>query len=592
MPPVLNLYGTDSDLSTVAGDAGMLCEVPRDSQWLKGAEHCYGPEELLGSADEALVVAHSLVGKLIAALSAVKGLPVLTMFEEPLLEQVSYAVQALHLDRWICSQQFSECRFDCYSPWLNRLQEARRLNQSDYRFTGDATLTRSKWMRQGVSQLWRSRNRPADLFRRAAPQVSRYSSASRMRGLAEQAPRGGIWFYSTAYNYTKAGLAYEDYFPAPVRFLVEDPNTGGKCLSERNRSFYPLYAWSRASDIASRLEVRAIAQRIDEEVRAVPLSGDEDRLRSVLLNSDWWDHFLKRRLQFVIFHERVLQRWCEAVQPEMLVVGNAGWERALLQSPQAKDIPSVMLQHGVMHWVYGVADQPVTTFLLRGEFFRRVINPRLRSKSIICNYDQHEEASSESGGERSDVLFITTPYDVPALFHPAELREVLGRVMSVCESCRRRLLIRVHPVENIGFYQRLVNELQRAGKQVEVLYSQGPGVDGALRRCCVAILHFSTMFIDCLRQGIPIISFDWHWFPNKRHYAEEKIFNLASSLADLEELLRKGIAGQLRSRRDGLETFSAPTKPEEVSRVLLDFWHSRVQASDRMGQRSLAHSAD
>ena len=99
MPPVLNLYGTDSDLSTVAGDAGMLCEVPRDSQWLKGAEHCYGPEELLGSADEALVVAHSLVGKLIAALSAVKGLPVLTMFEEPLLEQVSYAVQALHLDR-------------------------------------------------------------------------------------------------------------------------------------------------------------------------------------------------------------------------------------------------------------------------------------------------------------------------------------------------------------------------------------------------------------------------------------------------------------------------------------------------------------
>ena len=594
MPQTLNLYGTDSDLRTISGHAGMLCEFPQDSEWLKSAGHWYGPEEMLGTPDDALSVAHSVVSKLMAALSGAEELPVLSIFQESLLEQVSYAVQAIHLDRWISSQGFSECRFDCYSPWLSRLQRVRSSSGSSYHLIGAVPFTESTWVRRGMGGLWRSRNRPAEVFRRAAPVVSRFASATRIRTLARKAPPGGIWFYSTSYNYTKIGLEYENYFPEPIHFLVEDPTTGGRCLSERRRSFYPLYAWSRASDIPSRLEVRTIAKRIIAAVMSVTLSDDENRLRTVLLNSDWWDHFLRRRLPFLIFHERAVQRWYEAINPEMLVVGNAGWERALLQSRQARNLSSVMLQHGVMHWVYGVADQPVTAFLLRGEFFQRVINQRLRSKSIICNYPQQNWTVDTAAELRRDVLFITTPYDVPALFHSAELREVLRSLLRVCGSCGRRLVIRVHPLEKISYYQKLVQALQQAsGTHAEVVYSQGPGVEHILANSCVAVLYFSTMFLDCLRHGIPIISVNWHWFPNKRYYKEEGIFNFAGNLGHLEELIHKGIASELRSRRDGLEAFMAPTKPEEIRRFLSQLWHSRVKADDEGQPHHLAaHSAD
>jgi hypothetical protein len=237
-----------------------------------------------------------------------------------------------------------------------------------------------------------------------------------------------------------------------------------------------------------------------------------------------------------------------------------------------------MLQHGVMHWVYAVADQPVTTFLLRGKFFQQALNEKLRNKTVICNYPQENRPTIEAAAEsRRDVLFITTPYESAAFFHPAELREILGCLLRVCEHCQRRLVIRVHPVEKLSSYRSLVQELQQtSGSHAEVLYSQGPGVEDVLARSCVAVLYFSTMFLDCLRHGIPIISFDWHWFPNKQHYEQEGIFQFANSLVHLEELIREGVAGLLRSRRDGLEAFMAGTKADEISRLLADLWGSRV----------------
>jgi hypothetical protein len=588
MAQTLHLYGTNSDLSTIRAGAGLLCELPADSAWRRGAENWYGPEDMLGSPDDALLIAHSLVSKLIAALCSIKDLPLLTIFEETLLEQVSQVVQAFHLDHWICSHGFTECQFAGYSPWLGRLQWVRSLSGSSYRLTGDVPFVESTWMRRGVGNVWKSRYRPAEVFRRAAPLISRYASATRLRKLASQAPRGGIWFYSTSYNCTKIGLEYEPHFPEPVHFLIEDSHTGGRCLSERGRGFYPLYAWSRASDIPSRLEVRSIARRMTAAVMSVPLGQDEARLRAVLLKSDWWDHFLRRHLPFLIFHERVVQRWCETVSPEMLVVGNTGWERALLQSPRGRNLCSVMLQHGVMHWVYRVADQPVSKFFLRGEFFQRVVNAKLRSKCVIYNYPERNPKNVDKAAAlRRDVLFITTPYDVPALFHPGELREIIARLLSVCNTRGRRLVIRVHPLERISFYRSVVEELQAASaKRVEVVYSQGPGSEDVLARSCVAVLYFSTMFLDCLRHGIPIISFAWHWFPNKRHYQEEDIFNFAENLSQLEELLRRGIDGQLRSHRDGLEQFLAPTKAEEISDFLTHLWESRIKTDDAVPPRS------
>jgi hypothetical protein len=579
MSKSLHLYTRDSDLTGATGTVGLLCEFAPDSPCLQKLEQHYGPDEILGSVDAALPVAYALVSKLLQSAPIIEGLPVLSVFEELLLEQVSYMVQAFHLDRWICAEGFSTCRFDAYSPWLDRLQQVRSVTGSAYSLLADVPLVQSHRGARALQKLWDSRPAPAEFFRRVMPLWSRRLAAVPMRQQAQDAPRGGIWFYSTAYNYTKIGLQYEPYLPQKLNFLVEDPGTGGKRLGEIGRESHWLYAWSRNSDIPSSAEVRSTGRRITSALAGLPLTAEEDGLRTVLLNSELWHYFLTRGLPFVMFNNRALLRWRQAVVPEMIVVGNAGDERVLLMREGVERVPVVLLQHGIMHWTYAVTDEPVDVFLLRGPFFQRAVNEKLRRKTVVRNFPEPAAIPPQGGVERRGILFITTPYDVPALFHREDLRDILRSLLLVAHGTQRRLVIRVHPNETIPAYEQAVAELrQELGVQAEVAYSQGPGADEVFARSCVAVLHFSTMFLDCLRHGIPIVSFGWHWFPNKQQFQEEGIFHFADDLRGFESLVRQGIDGKLPVRRDGLEEFLAASEPQGLTEFFKQIWDGRRTA--------------
>jgi hypothetical protein len=327
--------------------------------------------------------------------------------------------------------------------------------------------------------------------------------------------------------------------------------------------------------------------QIRAAVSAVPLSETENILRAVFLKTEWWQLFLKRWLAFLSFNSRVLQRWYESVAPEMILVGNAAFERALLLHENVRPVPVVMLQHGIMHWVYGVTDEPVDVFLLRGQFFRRVISDNLRRKTVILNFaeEKPEILPQKTANARDSILFITTPYDVPELFHPADLRDVLRSLVRVSEATGRRLVIRVHPLEKVSFYQQTMAELEHELElHADVSYSQGPGAEEVLARSCVAVLHFSTMFLDCLRHRIPIVAFGWHWIVYKWHFEEAGVFNFASDLKHFERLVGQGVEGELVLRRTRIEEFLEETEPAEISKFFRDLWQRRNGVRGRIRQ--------
>ena len=576
MSRILHLSAKDHDLSKVRGTVGLLCEFAADSPWIREAKTCYGPEELLGSVDAALHSVYPLVTKLLEGAPRPEGFPPLSIFEETLLEQLSYILQAFQLDRWISKGKFTTGRFGSYSPWLDRLREVQKVTHSGYEIVAELPVFQSNAQSRALKRLWTSRPSADEFFRRVTPLWSRCMSGLPRR--VRNAPRGGIWFYSTAYNYTKIGLEYEPYLPQPMNYLVEDPATGGKRLLEVGREGHPLYAWARVSDIPSPWAVRSMGKKFTAAISAVPLSGSDSALRAVFLKSEWWHLFITRWLPFLIFNGRVLQRWYASVMPEMIVVGNAGDERALLMHENIKHVPVVMLQHGIMHWVYAVTDEPVDVFLLRGPFFQRCLNECLRRKTVILNFPQAPKPGVPKQLENASdsILFITASYDTPELFHREDLRDILRSLLRVAHSTGRRLVIRVHPMDKISLYQQRVAKLQQElGIKAGVSYSQGPGAEEVVARSCVAVLYFSTMFLDCLRHGIPIVSFGWHWFPNKRRFEEERIFNFASNLQDLEALIRQGVEGTLPLRRAGLEQFLTQTEPGDVSKFFREIWERR-----------------
>jgi hypothetical protein len=204
------------------------------------------------------------------------------------------------------------------------------------------------------------------------------------------------------------------------------------------------------------------------------------------------------------------------------------------------------------------------------------VSENFRRKTVLHNFPEARTSSAQAAGPRSDILFITTPYDVPVLYHTQDLQDILRSLLRVAHASGRRLVIRVHPLEKVSVYQQSVAELQRElSFSVDVGYSQGPGAEGVFARACVAVLHFSTMFLDCLRHEIPIISFNWHWFPNRRQYEQEGIFHLAKDLGEFEALVRQGLEGKLPVRRAGLEEFLAPSRPEEMAKLFRQIWEAR-----------------
>ena len=115
MSKSLHLYTSDSDLTAATGTIGLLCEFAPDSPWLRATEHYYGPDEILGSVDAALPVAYSLVSKLLQSAPIIEGLPLLSIFEESLLEQMSYILQTFQLR---CAISRNQPRLACATKAL------------------------------------------------------------------------------------------------------------------------------------------------------------------------------------------------------------------------------------------------------------------------------------------------------------------------------------------------------------------------------------------------------------------------------------------------------------------------------------------
>jgi|SRR4051794_1033437 hypothetical protein len=587
MAKTLHLLTPDTKFRKVDGPVGVLHEFASDSPWIRALSHeWHTADELMGSPDQALEQVSPLVTKLLRAAPEIEGFSPVEIFEETLLEEFSYIVRACNLDRWISNHGLSTCRFDSYSPWANRLRNVRSVTGSAYQIDAKLRVMESDQRARTLAKLWMTKPGFREFFRRVAPLWSRFLTGPPRRKHSERASRGGTWFLSTAYNYTKIGLTYEPYLGEQMNYLVEDSATGAKRLEELRRDWHLLYAWARRSDVPSPSEVQSIGHRITAELAAIPLQETDNNIRGCFLKGEWWQLFLHRRLPFVLFLSRVLQRWFRAVQPEMIVVGNAGYERALLLHENVRRTPVIMLQHGIMHWVYSVTDQPVDVFVVRGPFFERMLSEKLRRKTVVRNFPEPQHADTPSrDGHRDSILFITTPYDVPAMFHIEDRQDILRAVLRAAEAARRPVIVRVHPLEKVSDYKESIERLKlELGLRVEVSYSQGSEVERALGKSCVAILHFSTMFLDCLRHGIPIVSFAWHWFPNKSHFEKEQIFQFARDLQDLEALIVQGASGRLPIRCSSLEQFLANTTAAEISTLFQE-----VRRSGKLSCRTVLH---
>ena len=135
-------------------------------------------------------------------------------------------------------------------------------------------------------------------------------------------------------------------------------------------------------------------------------------------------------------------------------------------------------------------------------------------------------------------------------------------------------------MEKIGTYESAIQRLTAEGAAgVQVTFSQGPGLDDLLARSAVAVTFCSTVFLDCLRHRVPIISFGWHDFSYKSQMEDYGVFHFCESLEDLQRLIHRALPGNLPEFSASVAPFLANTPDVELRGALRRLASARCTAA-------------
>jgi hypothetical protein len=561
------LLGRRAKAETIDTNCGLLFEAADDSSLVpKCAGETIPCKELLGSREWAEDRSAELLSKLVANSPEHKNIRVLELFEEQMMHELVGIFQALRIDSFLRDSGVVSCELRGERNWFDRLLAVREISGTKYRLE----------YRDGGSASGRTLRREYAGFRRtnwlqigklAARRISPvYASWIEARlNKSERVVPGGMWFFGAAYNTTAIGVAYSSALPG-LQHVYADPQESGRNLRECGLLGVPLFRFASWNKLPRRSELRAISDSIVSRLKAVPLSGPGQQVRDLYLRSPRFSYLLDRLLPWGALLICAGERMLEEVRPELIVVGNAAFERALLLLALQHGIPTVMLQHGVIHPYYRVLDQPVDHFLARGEFFRDCVGPMLKAKTEVLDIPESKIPKEEISTGK-DLVFVTSPVEVEARYDAREVPEILLILLKEASSSKRKLVIRVHPTENVSLYERMVEErLPSLENRPQVSYSQRSPIDDVIKDAAVVVMFHSTLFMKCLAAGVPMVSPGWHDFPFKTRYAEEGVFNFAEDMEDLRSLVQQGVQGKLQCPRQKLGCFVRPTRTDEVAR--------------------------
>jgi hypothetical protein len=551
------------------GDAvGLPFEMAPDSALSARFPEAVPLSRLIGDFEDKKIEAHALARRLLADEPALRGVRQLGVFEEVVIRELLRGFHLLHLHDHLLAKGIDECVFAEPSSLGSELAAlAQSLGAKlQVRTAAAQRGSHGSSLQRSLRRLRASRLAPSALRGELHQLIQRLDPFHRRHALRRrhgQWRRNGVWFYTTAQSFTNIGLLYEPYFAEALNFLVENPLTGGKPLKETGRPYVSLYDFAENEFVPSSPELRTSRDIVAGHLKNAALTGSEKILRDFFVRSAFFQNFIRRHLPDGLFVARVFERWLDTVQPAALVVGNPVFEAPALSLARQRGIPTLVLQHGILGDFCQFIDPPTDRYVVRGTFWRDFLAPPVRPRALVLNPPEPRATAPEPSRSRRSIVFLTAP--MQEFWSDADLDDILRSLVAAAAAERAELVIRVHPLERVAEYQVRLDKLrggQRGG--ADVTFSQGPGLQSVLVRAAVAVTYYSTVFLDCIRQRVPIVSLDWHHFSYKRQIEEHDVFHFAKSLAHLQQLVTEALHGSLPAYRGTIEPFLANTSEDDL----------------------------
>jgi hypothetical protein len=367
--------------------------------------------------------------------------------------------------------------------WAGAFQEAARSRGSAFRVRDIAkgkvrdTGLASRIVRAGLDAV-AERD-----WRRLVAQPIEHVGPRFRRSRTTQVPKDRTWCYASYVNYARALARHA--IPGAA-WLVN----GRSGASGVPAGVSPAHLWDMEHP-RSRAEHLAAAEEIVTFVAGRWPSREVPDFTSMILG--------------VLAEIDLFRAFVERAEPVALWVGNQwGGERTLIQVAREADIPVIQVQHGALESHFRWADLATDRFLVWGEAWRSRLPEASQARTEVVDpgVSLVQSGSRAAGGE---VVFLSAP-TVQPLWDPQVARHEAAQVLAGVARSGTKIVARIHPMDDLRPWRA---SLTAAGAAPE-RFDKGVPLETSLAGSTAALTYRSTVFMDCVASGIPVVALGWY----------------------------------------------------------------------------------
>ncbi len=343
--------------------------------------------------------------------------------------------------------------------------------------------------------------------------------------------RGGNLCYSSYVNYSRTLAKHVAHFNTPPHWVINNHSAQiGLPANTRAQWLWQFGAIRHDSSMIVREARTALAHAPDSDglpLRAILESDSQVR--------DVFDKVLPLTLAEIDLMNALLD---ETVPDAVWVANQWGSEAALIQLARAKKIPVTQVQHGVLEQYYHYAPIYSEHFWVWGEFWKRAVNPAEQSKVAVMNpgFEVRPSAHARSDATQARVTFFTAPAHVALFWNPSVAVWETVTLLDALSARGHSITVRVHPADRIELYQRAWRK--HCGPiPARVGFNKGGSLEPVLAQTDVALMAFSTVFLNCLASGIPVVGMGWYDFMWRQAMMDGGYIRFADSMASVPDAI-------------------------------------------------------
>jgi hypothetical protein len=367
------------------------------------------------------------------------------------------------------------------------------------------------------------------------------------RRFTRRAPTSGrpvILLPSAYINVSRAALSYAELLP-DYQFLLVCTRSSAKLTSlppnVRSASLTPYFVPSDKRETASLLEswnnLRKQLVGGAEEFKAADAIGALERIPALLL----WGIALR-------------DAWSQVFESENVSACLSGDDSNPPSSiplimAKKRGLPSLACHHGALACSMAIKVNHADFYLVKGEmerdYLRRICHLAPEKIVIAAPASPKPLSSQRVDGRRVPwLVFFTEPYQSYWWRKDEVYRDLLPCLCSLAQTCRLKLVFKLHPFESVKGHRRMLRRLiPEHERQIEVV--GGSPSDQLWNNTRFALTVQSSTALECVALGIPVFLCGWLQDPYSGYVQQYARFGVGQVLESSEQI--EQIPGLLKS---------------------------------------------